>query len=387
MSLLQRTPHLLLEPREEHVLDLASVLSGAPRLSSVVNWYVRTATADGEHALSAAGVSALGQLPPSELAEREILEQRFGADLVSELLAAGVLVEVVAAGGDNALSGWHPLAAIAHRHLRWRGVDSETAAAALQRSTQDPLDRLGPPPPLTLDLCPPARRLSLPSFADDSALDALARHRATGRNFHPGRALSLQAFSRMMRRTYGALAVSETSGCPVMKRASASAGSLHAVEAFLLVQNVESLQPGLYHYHPVEHALQPLRALDASTARAQAALFVAQQPWFVDAAVMVILVARFARNFWKYRNHAKTYRALILDAGHLSHHQYLVATELGLAAFITAAVNEGDIEDAFGLDPMQEGVIAVTGFGWRGERMEVLEFDPLKQVWPEWTPE
>jgi putative peptide maturation dehydrogenase len=162
---------------------------------------------------------------------------------------------------------------------------------------------------------------------------------------------------------------------------------LHAVEAFLLVQNVESLQPGLYHYHPVEHALQPLRALDASTARAQAALFVAQQPWFVDAAVMVILVARFARNFWKYRNHAKTYRALILDAGHLSHHQYLVATELGLAAFITAAVNEGDIEDAFGLDPMQEGVIAVTGFGWRGERMEVLEFDPLKQVWPEWTPE
>jgi hypothetical protein len=135
----------------------------------VVNWYVRTATADGEHALSAAGVSALGQLLPSELAEREILEQRFGANLVSELLAAGVLVEVVAAGGDNALSGWHPLAAIAHRHLRWRGVDSETAAAALQRSTQDPLDRLGPPPPLTLDLCPPTRRISLPSFAEDIA--------------------------------------------------------------------------------------------------------------------------------------------------------------------------------------------------------------------------
>ena len=37
--------------------------------------------------------------------------------------------------------------------------------------------------------------------------------------------------------------------------------------------------------------------------------------------------------------------------------------------------------------PLQEGVIAVTGFGWRGERMEVLEFDPLKQVWPAWTAE
>lgn len=58
-----------------------------------------------------------------------------------------------------------------------------------------------------------------------------------------------------------------------------------------------------------------------------------------------------------------------------------------MGAFITAAINEGDIEDAFGLDPMQEGVLAVTGFGYRGAHMDVLEFDPLQKVWPEWQPE
>ncbi|MGH8172991.1 MAG: nitroreductase family protein, partial [Rhodanobacteraceae bacterium] len=76
------------------------------------------------------------------------------------------------------------------------------------------------------------------------------------------------------------------------------------------------------------------------------------------------------------------YRALILDVGHLSQAMYLAATELGLAAFITAAINEVDIEQAFGLDPLEAGPLAVCGFGIRaGERSEV-EFDPLGAVWP-----
>ena len=94
------------------------------------------------------------------------------------------------------------------------------------------------------------------------------------------------------------------------------------------------------------------------------------------------MASRFERNFWKYRNHAKAYRATILDVGHLSQTLYLAATELGLAAFITAAINEGDIEDAFGLDPMQQGVMSVSGFGHRGVERNDIEFDPLNAVWP-----
>ena len=73
---------------------------------------------------------------------------------------------------------------------------------------------------------------------------------------------------------------------------------------------------------------------------------------------------------------------MILDAGHLSQTLYLAAAERGLAAFITAAVNERDIEEIFGLDPMLEGVLAVSGFGWRGELVDEIEFDPLGTVWP-----
>lgn len=82
---------------------------------------------------------------------------------------------------------------------------------------------------------------------------------------------------------------------------------------------------------------------------------VAGQRHFMKAHVVIVLASRFRRTFWKYRNHAKAYRAVILDAGHLSQMLYLAATERGLAAFITAAVNECDIEQIFGLDPMLEG--------------------------------
>jgi nitroreductase len=59
---------------------------------------------------------------------------------------------------------------------------------------------------------------------------------------------------------------------------------------------------------------------------------------------------RFGRTFWKYRNHPKAYRVTILDVGHLSQTLFLSATELGLGAYITAAINEVDIEQRVGLD-------------------------------------
>ena len=95
------------------------------------------------------------------------------------------------------------------------------------------------------------------------------------------------------------------------------------------------------------------------------------------------MAARFGRSFWKYRRHAKAYRALLLEAGHASQNFYLAATELGLGAFVTAAVNESDIEAAFGLDPLAEGVILINGLGARGRERAMTEFDPNGQVWDE----
>jgi hypothetical protein len=79
------------------------------------------------------------------------------------------------------------------------------------------------------------------------------------------------------------------------------------------------------------------------------------QTYFGDAHVLLVLTACFDRAFWKYRNHRKALIALMMDAAHLSQTLYLVATELGLGAFITAAVNNVDIEERLGLDGYVRG--------------------------------
>jgi hypothetical protein len=65
-----------------------------------------------------------------------------------------------------------------------------------------------------------------------------------------------------------------------------------------------------------------------------------------------------------------------LDAGHLSQTLYLSATDLDLGAFVTAAINDACAERLFGLDGLDIGPIAVSGFGARAAQVGVREFDP-----------
>jgi putative peptide maturation dehydrogenase len=393
----RRCNTLFIESRRHSELDLGALLLGHARMRSEHRWVALCAHLDSEVELDRDELAALDQVGPDEFVSWSELAANVSDATLGSLLGKGLLVAEEGVEGPPETYGladarvrethWRGLAAVAHRHLRWRGVDSEQAriSGTADLSESELHDRLGSPPPVSRPRVEEQAQWKLPARTLETRSNAHAR--STCRNFESSRALPLDLFARMLHTVYGAQGQSVVSGVPVLKKNSPSAGGLHPVEAYLLVQHVEGVAPGLYHYRPDTHALEPLKALTPDEARENASLFVAHQPWFVDAHVQVILAARFQRNFWKYRNHAKAYRAVILDAGHLSQMQYLAATELGLGAFITAAVNEGDIEDAFGLDPMQEGVIAVTGFGWRGERMEVLEFDPLKQVWPAWTAE
>jgi SagB-type dehydrogenase family enzyme len=116
-----------------------------------------------------------------------------------------------------------------------------------------------------------------------------------------------------------------------------------------------------------------LQTLDGEAAAALARYMLADQHWLSTAPLQVVLVARMERSFWKYRNHQKAYRALALDAGHLSQTFYLLATEAGYPAFITAAINDADIEKTLGLDHLRHAVVAMCGCGpaANGERAMV----------------
>jgi putative peptide maturation dehydrogenase len=375
----------MVEPRERLAFTLAQLAEGGNGLRSVVEWFALAPHLGTEIAVSSEEVTALGKISPSRWVESET------AGIEPAVLYALIEKELVLAEGSAAAARderlrdthWHPASATMHYTSRWRNVDTEAAEREYAEVLRgDFLPCLGSPPSLVRERTAADRRRRLPA-PEASMLDLLLGRRVTCRNFSRTCALTQAEFSAVLYRSYGARAVDEFApGITLQKKGVPSAGGLHATEAYLLVQRVDGVAPGLYHYHPVDHALEPIRALDANEAAKLARRFVAAQGYFADAHVLVVPASRFRRNFWKYRNHAKAYRALILDVGHLSQTMYLAATELGLAAFVTAAINEADIEEAFGLDPLEEGALAVSGFGRRAAERGEVEFDPLHAVWP-----
>lgn len=364
---LRRCAVLYLEPREELSINWKSVLSGGNALGASTRWVALAPHLDLEIDVSAEQLAALGALSQTVWIARADAEQRFGEALVAGLLERGLLIGdtpqyAAQRERDDTLRNtyWRPLSALAHTFGRWRGVTEETGMEA--PSFQALLERYGEPPPPTLDLAADAA-VKLPAAAG-GRMDEQLLQRYTGRNFDLEASVPLDVAARLLHRTFGAQEVRQVGPhSSVLKKTSPSGGGLHPVEAYVLAQRVDGVAPGLYHYHPIAHELRPLRALDADAAAALARYLLADQHWLATAPLQVIMVARMERSFWKYRNHQKAYRALALDAGHLSQTFYLLAAEAGLPAFVTAAINDADIEKTLGLDHLRHAVVAMCGCG------------------------
>ena len=129
------------------------------------------------------------------------------------------------------------------------------------------------------------------------------------------------------------------------------------------MRNVDGLAPGLYHYAVEHHALELLDDLAGRDLVQLNLELLAGQAHLASASVVFYLTSRYARTFWKYPRHAKAYKVLLLDAGHLSQTSYLVCARLGLAAFVTAAINEVNIDNLLGLEAYTEGAVLATGCG------------------------
>lgn len=387
---LRRCALLVIEPRETQELDLPSLFGGGDGLAAQRRLVALAPHLQREVEIEAADVAVLAAVPVQRWSEADVLEREHGRDAVQRLLALGLLIGDDEAGrevrdADERLraTGWHPLNAAAHYFSRWQDVRSgEAARRAGYDTVNDLVEKLGPPPPAVEERCSATQRIAL-APPQTTAFDTLLQQRTTCRNFDTSTVLDNKSFCTMLHRVFGAQALLQIQpGNVVIKRNSPSGGGLHPLTAYVLVQRVQGVAAGVYHYHPIAHALEPLAELDPAAADALALTSVAAQRYFADAPVLVLLVARFSRSFWKYRNHSKAYRVAVLDAGHLSQNLYLSATDLGLGAFVTGAINEIEIEQALGLDPLRVGVLAVCGFGTRAAEYRDDEFDPLGRVWP-----
>ncbi len=378
---IRRCAVLFIEPREALKVDWAALFAGGSTLSATMSWVALAPHLGKEVEIDTELVMVLGAIGQTIWLDRQDCESRHGQQAITRLLELGLLV--VQDAGAAALAParrrdellrsqhWHALSALTHAFGRWEDVRVDTGLQV--PSFQELVAKFGPPPPPAIRRATPERAIPLPA-PSAGALDDTLMRRYTGRNFDKEAQLQMAVVARLLQRTFGAQELrSVGEQADVFKKTSPSGGALHPIEAYVLAQRIDGLVPGLYHYHPVDHTLEPLAELDAGQAAVLANQLVAEQYWFADAPLLVLMVARVERNFWKYRNHLKALKAVVLDGGHLSQTFYLLATEAGMPAFVTTAVNDVDIEQALGLDHLSDAVIAVCGCGPAGTQRDTVE--------------
>jgi SagB-type dehydrogenase family enzyme len=141
-------------------------------------------------------------------------------------------------------------------------------------------------------------------------------------------------------------------------RAAPSAGALYPIETYVVVHNAEGLEQGLYHYAVADHELEQLRVDDL---RARMMIAGLGQEMLGRAQVCFILTAVFGRTRQKYRE--RTYRYVMLEAGHISQNLYLAATSLGLGACAIGAFLDNQLNSLLDVDGQEEAAVYMVTVG------------------------
>lgn len=229
-----------------------------------------------------------------------------------------------------------------------------------QQTKYDPSDMpagmldWGAQPPLYKEY-PDSSRVELPAFVPEElmSLDQALKTRRSVRNFQQ-KPISKAQLSYLLWASTGIQRIEDG----FQFRTAPSAGALYPIETYIVVNNVENLAKGLYHYSVKDHQLEQLKQGDYSTDIAEAAL---GQSMCAKAAAVFVWSAVFQRSKWKYGQRA--FRYIYLDAGHIAENLALAAVSLRLGCCEIGALYDDRVNAILGIDGTGESVICMAVLG------------------------
>jgi SagB-type dehydrogenase family enzyme len=216
-------------------------------------------------------------------------------------------------------------------------------------------EKVGPDP---IRKYPDAERIELPKEMvpiDDSLAETI-QERSSGRDYS-GEPLTLPELSTLLFLGYGVRDMMRAYNRPDMpKRTVPTSGGLQCAEIYVVVNAVEDIEKGLYHYHPVDHALE---RINRGNLRWKIEEVCPQQEWITNAGVMLFIAPVLDRVKWKYRR--KAYRMTHVDTGIVTHNLHLVATGLDLESCMVMGYQDEDASEFLELDGRSQfTVLALT---------------------------
>lgn len=166
--------------------------------------------------------------------------------------------------------------------------------------------------------------------------------------------LSLNELAHLLWATQG---LTEKSHSP-WYRTVPSAGALHPIDTYLVINRVEGISPGIYFFAVEDFSLIERRSGDFSKEIEAAAL---NQEMAAEAALVFVWVAVIPRASRKYRQRA--YRYIYLDCGHIGQNLYLAATAMNLGCCTIGAFFDDEVNALVAVDGQEETAIYLATVG------------------------
>ncbi len=194
------------------------------------------------------------------------------------------------------------------------------------------------------------------SIGKTPLVDVIARRRSK-RAFLP-EALSLEELSFLLWATQGVREGSRRF------RTVPSAGARHPFETYLVVNNVDDVEPGLYRYLPVDHKMLFVRADPSFSEKVTDAC--RGQAFCADSAVLFIWAAIPYRTEWRYS--IISHKMIAIDAGHICQNLYLACGSIQAGTCGIGAYDHAKVDALLGVDGENEFAVYLAPVGRIGER-------------------
>ena len=378
---IRRSKYLTFRIEDDEVLDLRKLLRGKVEVERLPVVRADTPFKMGSTVLQEADVALIADLSAEKFVPVQDLVDAGKADCqsVERLVDAGILISDADSPQHRdrrdmedrlERAGWYPAAMSYHFGAKWDLSEPRTGGEGITDADDPSLNRYDllarafgkPPPHFHSSGTDDVIGLTAPRRDDD--IFGMLGERKSQRLFDENRPLAIQDLSSILYYVFGCQGMMKLSrDLTVLKKTSPSGGSLHPTEAYPIVLNVKNLEPGFYHYSVEKHALEVIKMLPLTELKELVVDISASQEFLPSAHVLVLLITRYDRLFWKYRNHKKAYKVSLIDVGHLSQTFYLVCQAVGLGALFVGAVRDVVLEEHLELDPAINGFAGVLACG------------------------
>ncbi len=182
--------------------------------------------------------------------------------------------------------------------------------------------------------------------------------------------ISLEILSQLLYLTNGVTRVKEYNQKRIFFRASPSGGALYPAEIYLCVNNVESLEKGLYYYNVHQHSIVLIQDKDCLSDINEATFnteLISQAP------LVFILTAVFERIYWKYKD--RTFRYALMDIGYILENLVLASAYLNLKANLIGDFIDMKVNDVLNINHENEATFMVVAIGESEKLINQTEYE------------